>query len=199
MCLSSIGRGAQFLGLSSEIGPGGRWGGVGGAFLGVGVGEGEAEGGEVEGEGGGLLGEGGGGGGGGGVGGVAEDGVAEVLAVEADLMGAAGLRVGFDEGGAVGVAGEDGEAGVGGEAGAFINAAGAEAAGVVRDGGVAVEGVCFWVAVDAGEVGFFDLAAGELGLQDAGEVLGLGEDDEAGGVGIETMGGAGFEGVEGLL
>lgn len=186
-------------GSRSEICPRGGGGGVGDAFPGDGVVEREAKGVEVKGWGALVLGERGGGGGGGGVGGVADDGVAEVLEVEADLMGATGFGEGFDEGGAVGVAGEDFEAGVGGEAGAFVDAAGAEAAGVIRYWSVAVEGIRFWVAVDAGEVGFFDLAAGKLRLQYAGEVLGLGEDHEAGGIGVESMGGAGFEGVEGLL
>ena len=68
--------------------------------------------------------------------GVADDGVAEVPEVGADLVGATGERAGFEEGGAIRVAAEDSEIGFGREA-VGVDVAGAGAGWLGGDGGIA--------------------------------------------------------------
>jgi hypothetical protein len=58
---------------------------------------------------------------------------------------------------------------------------------VSGDGSVAGEGIVEWSAVDTCEVTFVDGVLSELGLENGGEVFGAGGEDEAGGVGIESM------------
>lgn len=167
------------------------------ALAGAGVGEGDAVGVEVEG----WIGEGEG------LGaaesaareveGIADDGVSGVPEVDADLVGAAGEGAGFDEGGAVGVAAKDAAFGAGGED-AVVSGAAAGFAGLVGDGGVADEGVVGRMSLNEGEVVFFDFAAHELLLEVSGEVAGAADDGDAGGVGVDAVGGPGLLGMEGL-
>jgi hypothetical protein len=190
---------ATVLGAGLSLSPGGCGGGEGNALLGDGVGEGDAVRVQAEGHGVAGAGEGRAAGGGGIIGDVSHDGMTKMLEVKADLVGATCSRMGRDQRGAIGETLKDVEARVTGESSRFVNAAGAETAGFIRDGSLALEGVRGWVTLDASEVAFFDFSPAELRLEDAGEVLGLGEDNEAGGVGVQAMGGARFEGVKGLL
>jgi len=128
----------------------------------------------------------------GGVEGIAEEGVAEVLQVDADLVGAAGVEGALDEGADAWEILEDEPGGAGcasaaSEDGHFFAMDGV-AADLVIDGAGAGAGE---EALDEGEVDFGDGAAGEL----AGEV-GVGEvvfcdDEAAAGVFIEAMDDAG--------
>jgi len=68
--------------------------------------------------------------------GVANDGVAEVPEVGANLVGAAGEGTSFDERGAVRIAAEDSEIGFGGESGE-VDVAGAGTGWLGGDGGFA--------------------------------------------------------------
>ena len=139
------------------------------------------------------------------VGGIAAHGEAEVPEGDADLVGAAGVRDGFEQGGAIGEAPADVEFGAGDEAGGCVRShgAGAEVAGVVADGGVAREGVGGRMALDADEVAFLNLALRELGLEAAGEMAGAGDEDESGGIGVQAVRGVRFlrviDGVEDVL
>jgi hypothetical protein len=128
--------------------------------------------------------------------GVAYDGVAEGLGVDADLVGAAGFDADFDEGeGTVGAtdAFEDVEVGDGGASvGAASRHAGAaeEIAGDGEgDGGV----VFFYVAVQEGEIGFRDLPLGEHLAELAMGAVVFGDEDEAAGLLVEAMDDAGAE------
>jgi hypothetical protein len=132
--------------------------------------------------------------------GVADDGVAEGLGVDADLVGAAGFDADFDEGeGAVGaiVALEDMEVGdggagstaVGGAAGGHAGAADEVAGDGESDGGV----VFFEVAVEKGDVGLRDLTLGEhLAELAVGRVV-FGDEDKAAGLLVEAMDDAGAQ------
>src|ERR1700748_2643805 len=120
--------------------------------------------------------------------GVADDGVAEGLQVDADLMGAAGFDADLDEGeGAVG-AGDALEDVGGGDGGADTFAEGAAgghagAADEVAADGEVDGGVVFGeVAVDEGEVGFGDLALGEHLAELAVGAVVFGDEDEAAGL-----------------
>jgi len=53
--------------------------------------------------------------------------------------------------------------------------------------------------VDAREVDFFDLAALELRLHEFGEMPRVGKEDETAGVGVESVGGAGFQRMAGFV
>ena len=96
---------------------------------------------------------------------IADNRVAEVPKVGADLVGAAGERSGFDERGAVGIAAQQAEFGFCREAVDGIDIAGAGTGRFGGDRGFARKFLRRRVTVDAREVGFFDLAALELGLQ----------------------------------
>ncbi len=127
---------------------------------------------------------------------VADDGVAEGLEMDADLVGAAGFDFDFDEGeGAVcgGYALDDVDVGngtaavwaTGGHAGAADEVAGYGEG----DGGVVLGDV----AVDEGEVGFGDLAVREHVAELAVGGVVLGYEDDAGGLLVEAMDDAGAE------
>ncbi len=128
---------------------------------------------------------------------VADDRVAEGLHVDADLVGAAGLDADLDEGeGAVGglvmrsstLTWETAERPVGaagGHAGAADEVAG--------DGEVDGDVVLCEVAVDEGEVGFGDLAAGEHVAELAVGAVVLGDEDDAAGLLVEAVDDAGAE------
>jgi hypothetical protein len=128
--------------------------------------------------------------------GVANDGMAEGLRVDADLMGAAGFDLDFDEReGAVraGDALENVNVGDGGAAvGAACGHAGAAdevASDGKGDGGV----VLFDVAVDEGQVGLRNLALGEHLAELAVGAVVFGDEDEAAGLLVEAMDDAGAE------
>ncbi len=138
--------------------------------------------------------EGGGGGGFFAVDGVCDDGCALVVEVDADLVGAAGVEVAEDEGGAGG--------GVGVED--LVVGDGGFAAGWVDDGHfLAVDGVAADVGEDGvfgrggdaagdGEVEFFHgFALGELGDEGLVGGVGFGDDEAAGGVFVEAVDDAG--------
>ncbi len=126
--------------------------------------------------------------------GVAEDGGAEVVEVDADLVGAAGVEVAEDEGGfGGGVCGAD-----------FVIGDGCFAAGRIYDGHfLAVDGVAAdvgedgsggWVgyAIGDGEVEFLHGGAfGELGGEGLVSGIGFCDDEAAGGVFVEAVDDAG--------
>lgn len=126
--------------------------------------------------------------------GISEDGGAEVMEVDADLMGAPGVEVAAEEGGAgclIGgedfVIGDGGFPGRGGDDGHFLAVHGM-AADVGEDGIAGLEGD----AIGDGEVDFLHGGAGgELG--DEGLVGGIGfcDDEAAGGVFIKAVDDAG--------
>ncbi len=131
---------------------------------------------------------------------VADDGVAEGLHVDADLMGAAGLDADLDEGeGAVGggEALEDVDVGDGGaDAFAAEGSAGGHAGATdeVTGDGEVDGGVIFCnVAVDEGEIGFGDLAGGEHLAELAVGTVVFGDEDEAAGLLVEAVDDAGAE------
>lgn len=124
---------------------------------------------------------------GGGVDGVAKDGAAEQRAVDADLVGAAGGRVQFEQGDA-GVRGQQAPGGAGGIAGG----AGVHApAGLRRsfgEGGVDLAARGGGGAGDQSPVGFAHAALGEglLGGDERG--FGEGDGEAAGGVRVQAVG-----------
>src|SRR6266566_4500636 len=127
---------------------------------------------------------------------VANDGMAEGLGVDADLVGAAGFDADLDEReGAVG-AGDPFKDMEVGDGGATVGAAGghAGAADEVAGDGEGYGGVVFFeVAVEEGEVGLGDLALGEhLAKLAVGAVV-FGDEDEAAGLLVEAMDDAGAE------
>ena len=130
---------------------------------------------------------------------VADDGVAEGLHVDADLMCAAGLDADFDEGeGAVGGAEalEYVDVGYGGtDAFAEGSASGhADAADEVSgDGEVDGDVVFCQMAVDEGDVGFGDLAGGEHVAELAMGAVVFGDEDETAGLLVEAVDDAGAE------
>jgi hypothetical protein len=128
--------------------------------------------------------------------GVAYDGVAEGLGVDANLVGAAGFDADFDEGeGAVG-AGDPFEDVEVGDGGAAVGAAGGHAGAadeVAGDGEGDGDVVFFQVAVEEGEVGLGDLALGEHFAKLAVGAVVFGDEDEAAGLLIEAMDDAGAE------
>jgi hypothetical protein len=125
---------------------------------------------------------------------VADDGVAEGLGVDADLMGAAGFDADFDEGeGSVG-AGDAFENVEVGDGGASVCAAGghAGAADEVAGNGEGDGGFVFFeVAVEEGDVSFGDLALGEHLAEFAVGAVVFGDEDEAAGLLVEAMDDAG--------
>ncbi len=128
---------------------------------------------------------------------VADDGVAEGLHVDADLVGAAGLDADLDEGeGAVG-GGEALEDGDVRDGGAAVGAAGGHAGAadeVAGDGEVDGDVVLGDVAVDEGEVGLVRPGgAGEHLAELAVGAVVLGDDDEAAGLLVEAVDDAGAE------
>ncbi len=129
------------------------------------------------------------------VGGVSDDGVSEVHAVDADLVGASGFGGEFEEGVAAeaffdGVDGLGGFAGGVGADGVFFADFGVDAEGSVDEVGVEVG-----FTVDEGEVGFADGASFELAGDAPMGFIGFGDEDEAGGVAIEAVDDAGAPGV----
>ena len=128
--------------------------------------------------------------------GIADDGMAEGLGVDADLMGAAGFDADFDEGeGAVGSgkAFEHVEVGDGGasvcSAGGHTDAADEVAGDREVDGGV----VFFEMAVEESDIGLGDLALGEHLAEFAVGAVVFGDEDEAAGLFVEAMDDAGAE------
>jgi hypothetical protein len=124
--------------------------------------------------------------------GVAEERMAEVLEVDADLMGAAGVEGTLDEGADAGELLEDAPAGTGGasaavEDGHFFSMDGMAADGIL-DGAAAWAGE---VAADEGEVDLRHRPAGKLaGEMGVGEVV-LCDDQAAAGVLVQAMDDAG--------
>ena len=118
---------------------------------------------------------------------VADDGVFEPLGVEADLVGASGVRGGAHEGVVVlGVEwGEEGYGcfGVGGVCDAVFDGDGA--GGVALDGFINEDGFGH-CAVDEGEIGFLDLAVFEGGLAVAGGGGVLGDEEDSAGFAVEA-------------
>ncbi len=133
---------------------------------------------------------------GGSVEGVADDGVAEGLHVDADLVGAAGLDADLDEGeGTIGSSETFEDVDVG-DGGASVGAAGGHAGAadeVAGDGEVDGDVVFGEVAVDEGEVGLGDLAAGEHLAELAVGAVVFGDEDDAAGLLVEAMDDAGAE------
>ena len=129
------------------------------------------------------------------VGDVADDGVADVGAVDAELVGAAGFGLEFEEGVAFEAFLDDVD-GLGGFSGG-IGADGVAFAvlGVDAEGGVDEVGVEFEFAVDEGHIGFFDGAAFELAGEPPVGFVGFGDEDKAGGVAVEAVDDAGAPGV----
>ena len=127
---------------------------------------------------------------------VADDGVAERLQVDADLVGAAGFDLDFGKGeGAVGC-GEALEGVDVGDGGAAVGAAGrhAGAANEVAGDGQRDRGVVLGeVAVGEGEVGLVDLAGGEHLAQPAVREVVLGDDDGARSLLVQAVDDAGAE------
>lgn len=116
--------------------------------------------------------------------GVAENGVAQVGAMDAELVGAAGERLEQDAG-VIGCAVEDSETGVGGLA-AVADAPGGRGQGVAADGGVNVELVVRKLACEQGDVMLNRMGpgAGE-GAEGGG---GFGHKKDAGGELVEAVG-----------
>lgn len=128
--------------------------------------------------------------------GVAEYGVAEVLEVDADLVGASGFDLDFEVGGgAVGESGEHFPVCEGGACGEAMDGAAFAVLGMAAEGEVdgAVGGV--GDAVDEGLVGFVDLAVAELVLEVFEGGGGAGEEDDAAGICVEAVDEAGAHGV----
>jgi hypothetical protein len=128
--------------------------------------------------------------------GVADDGVAEGLGVDANLVGAAGFYADFDEGEEAVGAGDPFEDVEVGDGGASVGAAGGHAGAADQvagdgegDGGV----VFFYVAVEESEVGLGDLALGEHLAELAVGAVVFGDEDEAAGLLVEAMDDAGAE------
>ena len=113
-------------------------------------------------------------------------GMAEVAEVEADLIGAAGERPGFDQGGAVSIATEHAERRVRLLA-IVADFTATEFACFGAHGGIAGKPVGHWVALHAGEIHFFDLATLELRLDEAGKVARRGKDHGARGVPVAAV------------
>jgi hypothetical protein len=127
---------------------------------------------------------------------VADDGVAERLSVDADLMGAAGFDADFDEGEGAVWSGDPFENMEVTDCGASVCAAGGHAGAaeeVAGDGKGDGDVVFFEVAVEEGDVGFRDLALGEHLAQLAVCAVVFGDEDEATGLLVEAMDNAGAE------
>lgn len=129
-----------------------------------------------------------------GVDGIAEDGGADVLEVDADLVGAAGMEVAEDEGGFGGlIGGDDFVIGDRGFPAGWIDhchflAIHWMSADVSEDGVLGFEGN----AVSDGEVDFLHRRAlGKLGCEALVGGVGFCDDEAAGGVFIETVDDAG--------
>jgi hypothetical protein len=128
--------------------------------------------------------------------GVADDGMAEGLGVDADLVGAAGLDVDLDEGEGAEGSGETLDDMEVGDGGAAVSAASghAGAADEVAGDGEADGGVVFFdMAVEEGDVSFGDLTAGEHVAEFAVSAVVFGDEDEAAGELVEAMDDAGAE------
>ncbi len=120
------------------------------------------------------------------VGVIADEGVTDVLEVDADLVGAAGMEVGLDEGGVV-EALKDAVGGPG--VTAFADAGGHAFAvgGVAGDGGADVAAEFGDFAAHDGVVDLFESAPGELGLELlVGGVI-FGDDEAAAGIAVEAV------------
>lgn len=121
--------------------------------------------------------------------GVAEDGGADVFEVDADLVGAAGVKGAFDEAGAIALLGEDfvvgdgGFSGAGGDDGHLLAVDGV-AADVGEDGVGVLEGRSGGDGVVDFGGGFAFSKLGEEGLHGA---IGFGDNDAARGVFVETV------------
>jgi hypothetical protein len=119
---------------------------------------------------------------------VARHRAAEVLKMDSDLVGAAGVQVHLDASGTAKEF-EDAESGAGGAAGAGGHAFAVHA--MARDGDVNFATGTGPLAADDGFVGFFDLAGGELGGEaEVGGVV-FGDDQAAAGILVEAMDDAG--------
>jgi hypothetical protein len=117
---------------------------------------------------------------------VAEDGVADVVEVGADLMAAAGLGGDAEEGRAVEALG-DLPVGRGGLAARRVDAHAARAE--LAEGSIDPAAVRGGDAVDEGEVGLADLVALELAVEKAVGFGALGEEDDAAGAAVEAVDG----------
>jgi hypothetical protein len=123
------------------------------------------------------------------IGGVTDDGEAAFLALDAQLMSATGVGGEFEQG-------QDGDAGddlelahVAGGGFAFGTGLGAELAAVAFDLEVVFPEFLSAArdAEDEGEVGFFDIASEEAATEVDGEGGVGGEEDDAGGGGVEAV------------
>ena len=132
------------------------------------------------------------GGAGGAVEGIAGDGVSGVGEVDADLVGTAGSDLDLEEG-MGGEAFQDAEFGMGGAAGVEAGGHAGAAEGVAGDGGVDDAGIGADAALDEGEVGFGDLAGGELAGEGAVGGVGAGDEEDAAGAFVEAVDDAGAE------
>lgn len=116
--------------------------------------------------------------------GVAKNGVTQMGAVDAELVGAAGKRLEQDAG-VIGCAVEDSEAGAGGLA-AFANAPGGRGQGVAADGSVNVELVVGKLAFEQGDVALDGVGPGAAeGAEGGGS---FGDQEDAGGELVEAVG-----------
>jgi hypothetical protein len=123
--------------------------------------------------------------------GVAEDRAAEVAEVDPDLVGATGAGFALDEGAAVG-AGKDAVVGGGVAAVAgFGNVHLLPVDAVAGDGGIDRAGAVAGRAANEGEVGFFDLAVGELFGEGAVREIVFSNDEAAAGFLVEAVDDAG--------
>jgi hypothetical protein len=116
----------------------------------------------------------------------------EVPEVDPDLVGAASKRAGFDEGRAIVVAPHHLKCRRGGSAILGVDLPTAQWAGFIADGGLAGESFPRWMPLHFGEVNFFHLAAGKLGLEAGGKGVGPRQNHQARGIGIQPVGGFGF-------
>ena len=123
------------------------------------------------------------------IGGVTDDGESAFLALDAELVGTSGVGGEFEEG-------QDGDAGddlelahVAGSGFAFGGGLGAELAAVSFDLEVVFPEFLSAAgdAEDEGEVGFFDIASEETAAKFDGEGGVGGEEDDAGGGGVEAV------------
>ena len=124
---------------------------------------------------------------------VADDGVAGVLAVDADLVGATGFELDFEQG-CVSELLFDPEAGFGGFAvrvGSYHAFAGGKS--IFAQGVVDQVEILRPVALDEGEIAFVHGAGAELALQVTEKTGLFGDDEAARGFPVETMDEFGFE------
>jgi hypothetical protein len=115
-----------------------------------------------------------------------DDRKTQVSQMQADLMGAAGVRSAFDEAGSVGEATADTKRGSGGLAGRIYGSPAASSRSPA-DRREAFQVVCRRVAKHPRQVEFVDLIQAELLLELAGDGIPTAEQHQAGGMGIQPV------------